>query len=113
MPSACLDGQQRGEKSPILRKVRKSSMGGPCQLRTFFENVIFDSGQVDPFSKFPAMAPSVVTDFCSFSDHESLWNSILEMAGDKKWADDPLYKEYKLTTPVLIPIFGRKGNASW
>lgn len=38
---------------------------------------------------------------------------LLEKSSDLKWGNEVDYQNYKKTTPVLIPFFGRKGNASW
>jgi len=38
---------------------------------------------------------------------------LLEIAADKKWGDDPSYKEYKENVPVLIPFIGRAGTAAF
>lgn len=38
---------------------------------------------------------------------------LLEQAGNKKWGEDVEYKRYKQTTPVLIPLIGRRGNAAF
>ena len=34
-------------------------------------------------------------------------------AADGKWGEDPEYKRYKKTVPVLIPFIGRAGNAAF
>ena len=36
---------------------------------------------------------------------------LLEKAADDKFGNNDEYKTYKLSTPVLIPIFGRAGDA--
>lgn len=36
---------------------------------------------------------------------------LLEQKADKKFGDNDEYKIYKATTPVLIPLIGRKGDA--
>lgn len=38
---------------------------------------------------------------------------MLERAGHKRWGTLPSYKAYKLTTPVLIPVVGRRGDAKF
>eukprot|EP01036_Dinobryon_divergens_P037435 gene37435-48966_t len=39
--------------------------------------------------------------------------NILEKAADSKWGEDPEYKRYKKTVPVLIPFIGRAGDAAF
>lgn len=39
--------------------------------------------------------------------------NLLEKAADTKWGDDAAYKKYKQSTPVLIPLIGRAGNAAF
>ena len=34
-------------------------------------------------------------------------------AADGKWGEDPEYKRYKETVPVLIPFIGRAGDAAF
>lgn len=38
---------------------------------------------------------------------------MLERAGHKRWGPLPSYKAYKLSTPVLIPLVGRTGDAKF
>ena len=38
---------------------------------------------------------------------------LLEKSADEKWGTQSDYIEYKKTVPVLIPIFGRTGNAAF
>lgn len=34
---------------------------------------------------------------------------MLERKAEKRWGDDADYEEYKRSTPVLVPVVGRRG----
>ena len=55
-----------------------------------------------------AVCNPCVTSFCIPSFDQISGLPFLEDKAEKKWGNEKIYQDYKASTPILVPYFGKK-----